>query len=93
MNPRAQSKADMVLESLRVGAPLCRFCLNIFEPHERPFAETVHFRSVLMIPDAAPTPMTCDGCFEKATGAFNGRATVPGTANNGPANLVLQQLG
>lgn len=87
-------QADAIIHTLEKRGPICSFCLNpIRDKAERSEAETFRFRCVLMIPDAVPTPIVCDGCFDTATASYNSRATNVGTSNSGPTNMVLQQLG
>lgn len=90
---QAELNLAAIAQAINAGAPICRHCMRPYEMKERPFASIVQFRSILHIPDSAPMPMVCDGCFEKSIATYNPRATVPGTNNSGYANLVLQQLG
>lgn len=96
--PRPEDAAAMLkVESVRAALaerkPLCRQCLNIFDPHPRSFAETFECRSILMLPDSEPDPMLCDGCFRSIVESFNRQATNIGTSNSQPTNLVLAKLG
>lgn len=88
----ASAKARAILAAIAERRPICRHCFNPYIPHERPFAEMFQLRSILLIPDREPDPMLCDSCFNIAVTSYNPQATVPGTSNSGPTNLVLQKL-
>lgn len=89
----ATLKVDAVRTALAERKPLCRQCLNIYVPHERPFGQMFECRSILMLPDSEPDPMLCDGCFNSIVYSFNRHATNIGTSNSQPTNLVLQRFG
>lgn len=72
--------------------PVCRQCFNPYQPHEWPVGWMFECRSILMIPDAEPDPMLCDGCFESVVASFNRQATNIGTSNCMSTNLALAQL-
>lgn len=86
-------KVEKLIEIIDAGGPICRFCLSPFEPHELPFHEGFQLRAVLLIPDSAPTPMTCDPCLARTVATFNHHATNVGTRNDGHTNLALAHLG
>ncbi len=88
----AKANAMVIMAALRERRPICHWCFNPFDPKPRAFADEVRLRAVLMIPDATPDPLICDHCFASAVGSYNGRATVVGTRNDGPANIALHQL-
>ena len=89
----AQSKVAAVEAALAERKPLCRQCLNIFDPHPWAFSQMFECRSILMLPDSEPDPMLCDGCFQSIVQSFNRQATNIGTSNSSFTNLVLAHLG
>lgn len=91
--PAGELNLAAIAQAINAGAPICRHCMRPYEVKERPWERNFLFRSILRIPDIAPTPMVCDGCFETSISTYNPRATVPGTNNSGYSNLVLQQFG
>jgi len=88
----AKAWADITIAAIKERRPICRHCMQPYEPTPRPWTDYVRLRAVLMIPDREPDPMLCDPCFESAVCAFNPEATNIGTRNDGAANLCLRQL-
>jgi hypothetical protein len=94
--PEAQMGASLharvILTALAERKPVCRHCLQKYEPKLRTFPERFQLRNILHIPDSEPDPMLCDFCFDIAVQTYNPQATNIGTSNAGPANLALQKL-
>jgi hypothetical protein len=94
--PEAQMGASLharvILTALAERKPVCRHCLQKYEPKLRTFSERFHLRSILHIPDSEPDPMLCASCFDIALSTYNPQATNIGTSNSGPPNMVLQKL-
>ena len=88
----ARAKAEAIFAALRERRPLCRHCLNPYTVEPREFADKFRVRAILMIPDSEPDLMLCDACFDTVSAVYNPRATIPGTSNSGPPNLLLQKL-
>jgi hypothetical protein len=88
----ASLHARMILTALAERKPVCRHCLQKYEPKLRTFAERFQLRNILHIPDSEADPMLCDSCFDIAVQTYNPQATNIGTSNSGPANLALQKL-
>src|SRR6516162_4133677 len=86
----AKAKAAAIQSALLARQPICRHCLSSYTVHKREFAEHFRVRAILMIPDREPELMLCDACFDTVAAVYNSRATVPGTSNSGPSNLLLQ---
>jgi len=86
----AKAKAAAIQAALLARQPICRHCFSPYTVHKREFAEYFRVRAILMIPDREPELMLCDACIEAVAAVYNPRATVPGTSNSGPSNLLLQ---
>lgn len=89
----SEAKASAVIGIIQRRGPICSFCISpLRDIPERNPGDVFRLRCVLMILDAVPTPIVCDGCFDTATAAYNSRATNVGTSNSGHANMALASL-
>ena len=88
---RARLHAAIMLDAIKNRRPICRDCMNPYDPHERTQGERFRLRNILMVPDREPDPMLCDNCYERSVSTFNPQATNVGTSNSGPPNMVLQE--
>jgi hypothetical protein len=96
-DPQASIAAVIAGQNILIGLaerkPICRHCLQMYEPKEHTFNEWFQLRAILMIADSELNPMLCEHCFETAITTYNPQATNVGTSNSGHANMVLKNLG
>jgi hypothetical protein len=77
------------LDRPQKGTYRCQWCSSVFDCVPREPNELYQMRAILMIPDC-PDPIICDSCLQMVVTSYNPQATIPGTSNSGPSNLVLR---